>query len=231
LWYAKPKSKKDASQQETSKKKEFTWDSQYLSDSILYFFARPRRYIRDQYNAMIQNLARLVVNKRFHHSHSNESCPGHLINQQQPSEDSCSHGRESPNQHELEITEEYIRHMIYLVFIFLILVIPCLSVSVVYGYVGITSYLSMFFVISSTCTILSINALARLHRTFKFLVLFWRREETLSLERRRAIYVASAGEDYEGDIFDIIADQFLRVIKVMLFLGIMFLSKVLYFFR
>ncbi|KNE57373.1 hypothetical protein AMAG_03094 [Allomyces macrogynus ATCC 38327] len=104
-----------------------------------------------------------------------------------------------------------------------VFVVPCVIVASVKGYSTIASFLSVVFVAAAAITVVVVNALNRFFRCLSFCVLMWK--GILEPDRRRAMYVASAGQDTRLDIFDSLAEQILKTLAVILALCVISSAK------
>ncbi|KAJ3367296.1 hypothetical protein GGF31_007639 [Allomyces arbusculus] len=104
-----------------------------------------------------------------------------------------------------------------------VFVVPCMAVAVLYGYYAIVSILAVAFVGIAACMVIAVNALNRMFRTLRFTMILWK--NLISPERRRAMYVASVGQDSRINILDSLTEQALKISTFVLMIGIVFVTN------
>ncbi|KNE55626.1 hypothetical protein AMAG_01513 [Allomyces macrogynus ATCC 38327] len=116
-----------------------------------------------------------------------------------------------------------VQHVLDAVVIVLVFVVPSIVISAVFGFYGILSFLTAFYVLGTTLVIVVFNATRRTARTLGFLAAL--AKGYLSVERRRALYVASAGQDNPNHIVDALLGQATIITFWTLFFGLLFVHS------
>ncbi|KAJ3375811.1 hypothetical protein GGF31_003016 [Allomyces arbusculus] len=116
-----------------------------------------------------------------------------------------------------------VQHVLDAFVVVLVFVLPSIVISAVFGFYGILSFLTAFYVLGTTLVIMVFNVARRTARTLGFLAVL--AKGYLSVERRRALYVASAGQDNPNHIVDALLGQATTITFWTLFFGLLFVHS------
>jgi hypothetical protein len=128
--------------------------------------------------------------------------------------------------HEKQVMKEKIIMVGITMVILVVFALPCFIIATKYGYYTIVSAIVMASVLGSVALVVGVNAMNRCWRTIKFLILFWYGHASLTVPRKRAIYIASSGKDHKIPIIDAMLNELLVSVLLILILGLIFVSAV-----
>ncbi|KNE66114.1 hypothetical protein AMAG_10368 [Allomyces macrogynus ATCC 38327] len=110
--------------------------------------------------------------------------------------------------------KDRVRSLLNVVFCLIVIMILAVIMASVEEWLAIVTHLPVVVVATATITVVAVNAICRFARCLSFVALML--EGSLNPDRRRAMYVASTGQDTLLNIFDSLVEQVLRTLVVTL---------------